>query len=178
MARAILAELNVPETVTLPGDGDSVDVDVLCRLHNTSEDDHVVGSSCPDDVHNWHVLSETHREVTAAPRAAGKKPSATDVLPHVSQVIAAGHSHSAPRTLTLDARKLKPGKKYTVRYEFHGHVAEATFTALAGHGSTAKKPAAKKRTAKRPAGKKRTAKRPAAKQPVAKKPAAKKRSAK
>lgn len=173
MASAILAELNVPETVTLPVDGDSVDVDVLCRLHNTSEDDHVVGSSSPDDVHNWHVLSETHREVTAAPRAAGKKPSATDVLPHVSQVIAAGHSHSAPRTLTLDARKLKPGKKYTVRYEFHGHVAEATFTALPGHAPTAKKPAAKKAAAKKPVAKKAVAKKVAAKKVVAKKRSAK-----
>ncbi len=150
MASAILAELNVPRTVTLPLRGDSVDVDVLCRLHNTSEDDHVVGSSSPDDVHNWHVLSETHREVSAAPRAAGKKPSATGVLPYVSQVIAAGHSHSAPQTLTLDVRKLKPGKKYTVRYEFHGHVAEATFTALPGHPSTTKTPRVKKAAARKP----------------------------
>jgi len=168
MVSAILAELNVPETVTLPVHGDSVDIDVLCRLQNNSENDLVVGSSSPDDVHNWHVLSETHREVTAAPRAAGKKPSATDVLPHVSHLIAAGHSHSAPRTLTLDARKLKPGKKYTVRYEFHGYIAEATFTALAGH-STAKEPAARKPAAKKPRRKKSAAKKPAARGRTAKK---------
>ena len=100
------------------------------------------------------------------------------MLPHVSQVIAAGHSHSSPQTLTLDARKLRPGKHYTVRYEFHGHIAEATFTALQGHAPTPKRRAAKKATSRKATLKKAATRRPAVTKGAAKMLAVKRAAAK
>jgi len=143
----IVAELRVPEVVFLPtGRASTVRVDVLACLHNRGEDDFVVGTSDPNDLHNWHVLGENAREVSRAPAAdvgRGRK----NVHPHTSQLVPAGQSHNHSATLPLDATHLKAGKRYTVRYAFHGYVAEADFTVL--EATTAPKTAAKSAPARK-----------------------------
>ncbi len=137
---AIRAQLDAPGVVTVSPRSTVVDVDVLARIHNTGEHDYVLGAASADDVHNWHVLDQNHKEVLRAPRGSGpraRKRSATHVHPHTTQVVASGHSHNVPRTLKLDARKLKPGQTYTIRYEFWGQIAEAQFIVVPGQARTA-----------------------------------------
>ncbi|MHC4925688.1 MAG: hypothetical protein ACYTG4_16705, partial [Planctomycetota bacterium] len=153
----IVAELHAPEIVYLPVErGSTVHVDVLAQLHNTGADDFVVGTSDPEDVHNWHVLGENAREVSRA-LAADAGEGREGVHPHRSQLLPAGQSHNHSTTLPLDAKKLKPGRRYTVRYAFHGYVAEAAFTVLAGGTPARKAPASKKKAPapKAPAAKKK-----------------------
>jgi hypothetical protein len=130
--KMIEARLDAPAVVHIPAE-ETVQVDVLCRLHNAAEHDWVVGASHPDDVHNWHVLGENHREVMRPPPIKPEKPGKDDPHPYVSQAVGAGRSLNVPQTLTLSTQRLKPGKTYTIRYEFWGEIAEATFVAVPSH---------------------------------------------
>lgn len=147
----IEAEVSIPDILHLPpGNKSSVAVDVLARLHNRGDEDYLVGTSDPSDVHEWHVLNENHREVMR-PKASAKPKGTKDVHPHSSELVPAGHSHSCPATLVLDAKKLKAGKRYTLRYVYHGYVAEADFAVVEGKATA---PARRRATPKKkPAGK-------------------------
>ncbi len=175
----IQAEVDAPTEIHLKPRAATVRIDVLAKIHNTGDHDYVLGAANPDDVHNWHVLDENHREVTrpAAKRAAGRAYGGArkKVHPHTTQTVAAGHSHHAPQTLKLDAKKLKPGKTYTIRYEFWGNTAETRFTVVPGHTSPPRK-AAKKKTTRKAAAKKapRKAAKKTAKKTATKKTAKKK----
>ena len=151
MPSTITAEIVAPDFVHLPSDKrkTTVEVDVLCRLHNDGNHDRVVGSAHPNDVHNWHVLSETHREVMRPPAEKAAPVTEGDVHPHVAETVPAGHSHNSTHTLVLDAGKLRAGKRYTIRSEYHGHMAEASFVVLAGHAPSRRpRTAVKKRASK------------------------------
>ena len=134
----IEAELVAPDLVTIAPRRATVDVDVLCRLHNTGDDDYVVSAPSEDDAHCWHVLDRNHRDVTR-PRSRRSRPPTKGVHPHRSRTIAGGHSRNTSKTLTLDAKKLKPGRTYTIRYEHYGHIAETQFTVLAKHSPPTRK---------------------------------------
>jgi hypothetical protein len=142
--KMIEAQVDAPAVVHIPA-SETVEIDVLCRLHNAAEHDWVVGASHPDDVHNWHVLDENHREVMRPPLTKLQKPGKGDPHPYVSQAVGAGRSLNVPQTLTLSTKRLKPGKTYTIRYEFWGEIAEATFVAVPAHEA----PVVKKKRTKR-----------------------------
>lgn len=165
----IKAELKVPDVVHLPTRRSTVNVEVLARLHNTGDDNFVIGTSDPVDVHHWHVFNENHKEVMR-PSPAKAKRGRAGIHPHTSHLITSGHSHNESATLRLDATKLTAGKTYTVRYVFHGYTAEASFIVLPGKAASkvaAKRaPARKARKAPKAAAKKRA---PARKAPRRKK---------
>lgn len=125
----IVAEVHGPEVVFLPsGRGrTSIPVDILCQIHNCGEEDYGLWAEHPDEVHDWHLLDENHKELQRAPAPKGKR-AAGEVLNHITQHILGNHAHSKIESIKLDARKLKPGKRYFLRFKFWGHTDETSFT--------------------------------------------------
>ncbi len=106
------AELNVPDHIVVPSGAKTLDIDVLATLRNHDEADRVVHVPGSGDVHFWQLLDERHREVQRAPKAAKAK-ALEDAR---TETIAGGNVFAEPQTLSLDAKKLKDGRCYTLRY--------------------------------------------------------------
>ncbi len=117
------AELNVPNHILVPSGAKTIDVDVLATLHNHDEDDCAVHVNDADDAHFWQLLDDGHKEVQRAP----KSKKAKGFEGYTTQTIPSGQVFAEPRTVTLDASKLKDGRRYTMRYVLWGeHAAEAS----------------------------------------------------
>ncbi|MHC4219849.1 MAG: hypothetical protein ACYSU7_15515 [Planctomycetota bacterium] len=132
------AELNVPDHVMVPSGVETLDIDVLATLRNDTEDDRVVHVPHGDHVHIWQLLDERRKEVARAP-APGK---AKGLEAARSETIACGHAFAEPQTISLDAKKLKNGRCYTLRYVLWGeHTAEGRIHV--SHAPAPAKPKAK-----------------------------------
>lgn len=162
----IRAEIEVPHTVIVPRGRKTVTVDVVCRLHNEGDESYVASSPEGQETHFWHLLNSDQREVQRS------KPG-KECESHRSHLVAGGTSDAHPEQVTLDAKKLKHGECYTLRFRVKGHSAEAEFVAV--HPRERKK--TKKRTAKKKPARKRVSKKRPAKKKAAKKRPARKRTA-
>jgi hypothetical protein len=119
------AELNVPNHVAVPSGAKTLDIDVLATLRNTGEDTRVVHASNSGDVHFWQLLDENHREVQRSPKA----PSAKALENARSEAIAGGHAFAEPTKITLDAGKLKEGRRYILQYKlWDEHIAQGSIS--------------------------------------------------
>lgn len=115
------AELSVPDHVLIPSRARAVKVEVLATLRNHDEVARAVHVTNSGDVHFWHLLDDRHKEVQRAPAAAKVK----DLESARTETIAGGQVFAEPRTVALDATKLKDGRCYTLRYVLWGeHTAE------------------------------------------------------
>lgn len=170
----IQAEVHAPAVVEVPEGAETVEIAVRADLHNVGDNDYVL-HNVGDDAHFWHVLDENHREVLRD-RTKKKRDSkkSGDVHPIRTQTIPAGLSTHTSVTLTLETKKLKDGKTYTVRSENWGQLAETTFVAVRKQASAPPKPKKKQAPKKTAAAKKTTA----TKKTTAKKSTAKRKSAK
>lgn len=168
--RLIVATLDVPQTVGVLKDADTVEVPVRTELYNQGEEDVVLHVPDADSKVFWHVLDERHREIYRE-KPQKPQPVPKGVLPICSLTLAAGHSDHETENLVLNAKKLKPGGTYTVRAEIWGQIAEAEFVAVEALPLTPLKPASSggKKAAKKPAAKKTASKKASAKKPAAKK---------
>ncbi len=138
------AELNVPDHIMVPSGANSVDVDVLASLRNHSEDGHVVHVPDSDGVHFWQLLDANHKEVQRAPATKGK-----GLENARCELIASGHALAEPQTISLDAKKLKDGRCYTLRYVLWGeHAAEGRINVSHAPAKAAKAKAAKGKAAR------------------------------
>ncbi len=121
------AELNVPNHIMVPSGAKTIDVDVLATLHNHDEDNCAVHVRDVDDVHFWQLLNDGHKEVQRAPKGERAK----GFEGYTTQTIASGQVFAKPQTVTLDASKLKDGRRYTMRYVLWGeHTAEASINVM------------------------------------------------
>lgn len=179
MARlqSIAAEIDVPAVLEVPSNAKKVSVAARVTLRNTGEDDVVVHAASSDDRHFWHVFDANHREVLRERRTAPGRAKAMrkgGVHSFRTETVPGGQEIHSGRELALDAAKLRDGEVYTVRAEFFGHIAEASFSVVGVPASALRKlkPARKKpaskpgKTAKKKAGK--TAKKAAAKKAAGK----------
>ena len=117
------ADLNVPNHIMVPSGAKTIDVDVLATLKNHDDDDHAVHVPDADDAHFWQLFTDDHKEVQRAPK--GEKAKGLEGCR--IQTIAGGQVFAEPQTVTLDASKLKDGRRYTMRYVLWGeHAAEAS----------------------------------------------------
>ena len=117
------AELNVPNHIMVPSGAKTIDVDVLAPLHNNDDGDRAVHVNDGGDEHFWHLLDDNHKEVQRSAKV--EKTKGLDGCR--TQTVKSGEGLAEPQTVTLDAGKLKDGRRYTMRYVLWGeHAAEAS----------------------------------------------------
>lgn len=117
------AELNVPNHILVPSGAKTIDVDVLATLHNYDEDARVVHVNNADEAHFWQLLDDDHKEVQRSAKGA----KAEGLEGARAHTVKSGEGLAEPRTISLNASKLKDGQRYTLRYVLWGeHAAEAS----------------------------------------------------
>ena len=120
------AELSVTDHIIRPNSrGAKLEIDVLATLRNHDDFTHVVHVSDGDRIHFWQLLDEHHQPVLHGhPETAVEQPEG-EIHPSFTAAIPPEHPLHTSHKVTIDLRRLKPGRSYTFRWVLWGqHSAE------------------------------------------------------
>lgn len=111
------AELSVSSHIDkAESSGSKIDLDVLVALRNHDEDSRVVQVADPDSMHFWQLLDEDHKEVQRGRPKTAATESDCGTHPSFTETIAPEHPLYSTHKVTINPKKLKHGKNYTLRW--------------------------------------------------------------
>ncbi len=113
------AELSVTDHFIKTRSGRAkLEIDVLATLRNHDAFSRVVHVSDSDRIHFWQLLDEDHQQVLHGHPETAAEPAECDVHPSFTATIPPEHPLHTTHKVTIDLRRLKPGRSYTFRWVF------------------------------------------------------------
>ena len=113
------AELSVTDHIVKPSLGRAkLEIDVLATLRHHDDSSRVVHVSDSDRIHFWQLLDGDHQPVLHGHPKTEAEQAEGEIHPSFTATIPPEHPLHTTHKVTIDLKRLKPGRSYTFRWVF------------------------------------------------------------